>query len=175
MLPTCRLTHSSRPYNRDTPGDTRNVLHLGALSVPSRIGGERITRTSLTVTRWFVTFGAHAWFLSSQFTVWQAFCCCCFCVRIFFARLGLPMETLLGPCWGIVPEGLLGYIQAMTLPTNKDFRIFLRLCRAQATNATSPKQNYVMMHLQHQDQRGTLMLFPGNLLGSRMLHTLGKK
>ena len=102
------LTHSFRPYIRDTPGGARNVLHLGALSVPSRIGGERSTRTYLTVTRWFVTFGAHACLLSSHFTVWQAFCCCCFCVRIFFVRLGLPMETLLDPCWGIVPEGLLG-------------------------------------------------------------------
>ena len=47
MLPTCRLSHSSRSSNRDTPGSARNVLHLGALSVPSRIGGERITRTYL--------------------------------------------------------------------------------------------------------------------------------
>ena len=37
--------------NRDTPGGVRNVLHLGAPSVPSWIGGERMTRTYLTVTR----------------------------------------------------------------------------------------------------------------------------
>ena len=35
------------------------MLHLGALSVPSRIGGERIIRTYLTLTRWFVIFRAH--------------------------------------------------------------------------------------------------------------------
>ena len=63
------LTHSSRPYNRETRGGVRNVLHLGALSVPLRIGGERITRTYLTVIRWFVFFRAHAWLLSSQFTI----------------------------------------------------------------------------------------------------------
>ena len=68
-----------------------------------------------------------------------------------------------------------GYTQAMILPTNKDLRIFLRLCRAQATKATSPKQNYVMMHLQHPDQRSNLMLFLGNLLGPRVLHAFGKE
>ena len=30
-------------------------------------------------------------------------------------------------------------MQALTLPTNKDLRIFLRFCRGQATKATSPK------------------------------------
>ena len=69
------LTHSSRPKNRDTPGGVRNVLHLGALSVPSRIGGKRIIRTYSTVTRWFVIFRAHAWLLSSQFTVCPVFLC----------------------------------------------------------------------------------------------------
>ena len=68
-----------------------------------------------------------------------------------------------------------GFSQAMILPTNKDSRIFLRLCRAQATKATSPNQNYVMMHLQHLDQRSSLMLFTGNLLGSRVLHIFGKE
>ena len=33
-----------------------------------------------------------------------------------------------------------GFSQATVLPTNKDSRIFLRLCRAQATKATSPNQ-----------------------------------
>ena len=50
------LTHSSRSYNRDAPGSARNMLHLGALSVPSRIGGGRNTRTYLSLTRWFVIF-----------------------------------------------------------------------------------------------------------------------
>ena len=36
---------------QDTLGRARNVLHLGVLSVPSRIGGERILRTSLTLIR----------------------------------------------------------------------------------------------------------------------------
>ena len=64
------LTHSSRPYNQDTPGGARKVLRLGALGVPSRIGGERCARTSLRKTRWFVIFfRAHAWLLSSQSTI----------------------------------------------------------------------------------------------------------
>ena len=167
VLPTCRLTHSFRPKIRDTPGGARNVLHLGALSVPSRIGGERSTRTYLTVTRWFVTFGAHAWLLSSQFTVWQAFCCCCFLCQNFLYQVGSadgnPSGSLLEnrsrrPTWRI------GCTQVMILPKKKVLRISLRLCRSLATKVTSPNQNYVMMHLQHLDQRRSLMLFPGNLL-----------
>ena len=50
------LSHSFRPCIRDTPGRSRNVLHPGAFSVPSRIGRERIIRTFLTLTRWFVIF-----------------------------------------------------------------------------------------------------------------------
>ena len=38
-------------FFRDTLGRARNVLHLGVLSVPSKIGGERILRTSLTLIR----------------------------------------------------------------------------------------------------------------------------
>ena len=91
------LTHTSRPKNQDTPWGARNVWHLGALSVSSRIGGERITRTYLTLTRGLI-FRAHAWLLSSQFTIWQAFCCCCFCGWSSYVRLGLSMETLLDPC-----------------------------------------------------------------------------
>ena len=36
------LFHSFRPYIWNTLGRARHVIHLGALSVPSRIGGERI-------------------------------------------------------------------------------------------------------------------------------------
>ena len=63
----------------------------------------------------------------------------------------------------------------MILPTNKVWRIFLHLCRALATKVTSPNPNYVKMHLQHLDQRGSLMLFPGNLLGPRVPHPFGKE
>ena len=45
------ILHSFRPYIRDTLGCARNVIHLGALSVPSRIGGERIIRASSTLIR----------------------------------------------------------------------------------------------------------------------------
>ena len=45
------------------------MLHLGALSVPSRIRGELFTRTYSTLARWFVIFRAHAWLLSSQSTI----------------------------------------------------------------------------------------------------------
>ena len=63
----------------------------------------------------------------------------------------------------------------MILPKNKVLRISLRLCRALATKVTSPNQNYVKMHLQHQDQRSSLIHFPGNLLGPRVLHPSGKE
>ena len=49
------LYHSSRSSNRDTLGGAPKVLRLGALGVPSRIGGERFGRTSLKKTRCFVT------------------------------------------------------------------------------------------------------------------------
>ena len=35
--------------------------------------------------------------------------------------------------------------------------------------------NILCLHLQHLDQRGSLMLFPGNLLGPRVLHPSGKE
>ena len=44
------FSHSSRSLNRDTPGGAPKVLRLGALGVPSRIGGERFARTSLKKT-----------------------------------------------------------------------------------------------------------------------------
>ena len=136
------LTHSSRSCNRDTPGGARNVLRLGALGVSSRIGGERFARTYLKEARWFVTFRTHARLLSSQSTDWQAFCCFCFCGWIFpwqGSASGNSSGSLLVSRFGR-PTWRNGYTQAMILPTNKDSRIFLRLCRAQATKATSPNQ-----------------------------------
>ena len=53
------------------------------------------------------------------------------------------------------------------------FANFLAL--VQTTKVTSPNQNHVKVHLQHQDQRSSLIHFFGNLLGPRILHTLGKK
>ena len=55
----------------------------------------------------------------------------------------------------------------------KEISRVMRLCRVQATKATSPKQNYMMMHVQHLNQRSSFMLFPGNLFGPRVLHTFG--
>ena len=63
----------------------------------------------------------------------------------------------------------------MILPTNKVWRIFLCLCRALVTKVTSPSQSYVRKHLQQLDQRRSLMLFFGYLLGSRVLHPSGKE
>ena len=45
------ILHSFRSYILDTLWRAQNVLHLGVLSVPSKIGGERILRTSLTLIR----------------------------------------------------------------------------------------------------------------------------
>ena len=63
----------------------------------------------------------------------------------------------------------------MILQTNKVWRIFMRLCRSLATKVTSPNKNNVNKHLQHLNQRGSLMLFPRNLLGPRVLHPFGKE
>ena len=95
VVPLFCLTHSSRLKNGDTPGGARNMLHLGAVIVPSRIGGERITRTYLTVTRWFVTSLRGYFQANSPFDKHYvaAF------VFEFPVKLGLPMETFLDPCW----------------------------------------------------------------------------
>ena len=63
-----------------------------------------------------------------------------------------------------------GFSRAMIPSTNKDFRIPLRSYRPQATKIT-----YVLMILQKPDQRGSLILFPGNLLGTRMRPSFGKE
>ena len=47
---------------------------------------------------------------------------------------------------------------------------FPALVQGLATKVTSPHQSYVKKHLQHQGQRRSLMLFPGNPLGPRVLH-----
>ena len=52
---------------------------------------------------------------------------------------------------------------------------FPRWCRVLVTKITSPNKSYLKKHLQHQDQRGSLMLFRGNLLGPRVLHPSGKE
>ena len=44
------------------------MLRRGAVEVPLRIGEDRLARTYLKKTRWFVTFRAHAQLLSSQFS-----------------------------------------------------------------------------------------------------------
>ena len=79
------------------------VLVLWVL--PSRIGGERFARTSLKKTRCVVTYRAHARLFSSQVS-------CMASILLFLwptsLRLGLPVETILDPCWRIVSEGLLG-------------------------------------------------------------------
>ena len=63
-----------------------------------------------------------------------------------------------------------GFLRATTLPTDKDLRISLCSYKALATQIT-----YVMMILRHPDQRDSLILFPGNLLGPRMRPTFGKE
>ena len=92
-----------------------------------------------------------------------------FVAEITYVRLGLSMETLLDPCWGLVqnkPTWRSGFLRATTLPMNKDLRLSLRPYKAQATKLTS-----VMVILQHPDQRGSPILCPGNLLGTRIRHT----
>ena len=86
----------------------------------------------------------------------------------------MSLETLLDPCWRIVqkkkPTWRSGFLRATTLATNKDLRISLCSYKALATQIT-----YVMMILQHPDQRGSPILFPGNLLGPRIRPTFGHK
>ena len=56
MLSICCLSHSSRSSNRDTPGCTQKKYYVLVLwMLPSRVGGERFSRTSLKRTRCVVT------------------------------------------------------------------------------------------------------------------------
>ena len=101
------ILHSFRPYIRDTLGRARNVIHLGALSVPSRIGGGRFIRASLTLIRCVVFFfRAIKWLLFSHCSIWLvlelSFLLC------YYAKLGLSMEPLLDPCRESFKKGLLG-------------------------------------------------------------------
>ena len=85
----------------------QNYYVLVLWMLPSRIGGERIARTSfkkdslccdMSYTRAIVfkpilLFGKHTVVFVAEFP---------------YVRLGLPVETVLDPCWRIVSEGLLG-------------------------------------------------------------------
>ena len=83
----------------------------------------------------------------------------------------MSMEELLDPCWGIAQKNYLEewIFRATTLPTNKDLRISCAptLHGQQITN--------VMMILQHPDHRGSPILFPTNLLRTRIRPTFGKE
>ena len=157
-----RLTHSSRPYDRDTLGSARNVLHLGALSVPSRIGGKRIMRTCLTLTRWFVIVRAHAWLIHQLTSL---------LVLLLFV-VDFPLSGWVcqwKPFWIPVGESCKkSPLGGMDLYRRRLFR--------RTTICEFPcARTYVMMHLQHPDQRGRLFLFPGNLLRPRIRRTFGKE
>ena len=86
------------------------------------------------------------------------------CVTEFpSVRLGLPVATLLDPCWRIVSEGLLGghgYTWVMILPESSAWRIFLRWYSVLNTEIVRPS---------------SLVLLPGNFLDPRVLHRSGKE
>ena len=84
----------------------KNFYVLVLWMLPSRIGGERFSRTSLKKTRCVVTCRTHARcfqaiLLFGKHTV-------VFVSEFPYVRLGLPVETISDPCWRIVSEGLLG-------------------------------------------------------------------
>ena len=68
-----------------------------------------------------------------------------------------------------------GYTWVMILPESSAWRIFLLLCRVLFTKIIPPNKSYLKKHLQHQDQRGSLTLLHGNLMGPRVLHHSGKE
>ena len=63
----------------------------------------------------------------------------------------------------------------MILPENSAWRIFPRWYRVLGTKILPPNKSVLKKHLLHQDQRGSLMLLPGNLLGPKVLHPSGKE
>ena len=67
------------------------------------------------------------------------------------------------------------YTWAMFLPENGGWRIFPRWYRVLVTKIIPQNKSYLKKPLQHQDQRGRLMLLPGNLLGPRVLHPSGEE
>ena len=154
-----------RPKIRDTLERARNVILLGALSVPSRMGGERIIRASLTLIRvvvfvsctYVVTFKplphlASPWLLLSLLL---KFLCQAGYVN------GNPSGSRLGsrskrPSWRS------GSSSAATLPTNNMLRI--SLCSTALTTLTT----YVKIILQLPDHRDSPILLFGNLRGLKI-------
>ena len=97
--------------------------HLGALSVPSRIGGERIIRASLTLIRCVVfvlcTYVIIFKPLLHLVSPWPFLSL----LLSSYAKLGMSMETVLDPGWRVVQKGLSlrsGSSSAVTLLTDDD-------------------------------------------------------
>ena len=63
-----------------------------------------------------------------------------------------------------------GYTWVMILPKNRAWRIFQRWCRVLVTKVVHPNNSFLKMHLQHQDQRGSLVRQLGNYLEPRVRH-----
>ena len=61
------------------------------------------------------------------------------------------------------------------LPESSAWRIFLRWYRVLDTKIVPPNKSDLKKHLHYQDQRCSLMLFPGNPLGPRVLHPSWKE
>ena len=81
-----------------------------------------------------------------------------------------PFWILVGKSFNKKPSWRSGFLRATILPTNKELRISLCSYTALATQIT-----YVMMFLQHPDQRGSPVLFPGNLTSPRIRPTFGNE
>ena len=123
-----------------------------------------------------VTCRTHARCFQVNSLVWQAYCR--FCSWIPLCQVGSASGNHFGsllanrfrrPTWRN------GYTWVMILPVSSAWRIFLRWYRVLVTKIIPPNKSYLKKHLQHQDQRGSLMLLPGTLFGSLVLHPSGKE
>ena len=62
----------------------------------------------------------------------------------------------------------------MIFPERSAWRTFFPCYRVLVTRIVPPNKSDLKKHFQHQDQRGSLTLLLGNLLGTGVLHPFGK-
>ena len=126
--------------------------------LPSRIGGERFARTSLKKTRCVVTYRKHARLFSSQFSSLAS-------IQLFFLWLNSFKSGLVCQwkpfCIPVGESFQKAYLEEWVYTgDDSSDQNFQRLCRTQTTKAASPKQDFVLMHLQHLEQPDALTWEP---------------
>ena len=123
-----------------------------------------------------VTFRTHARCFQANSLGWQAYCC--FLWLIPLCQVGSAIGNHSGSLLvrrARRPTWRKWVYSGDDSSDEQGFAKFLALVQGIGNKGYIYNENYVKMHPQHLDQRGRPILFPGNLLGSRVLHLSGKE